>query len=543
MVINETIKIPARGHLLQTASEEFTEYEAFEKVQQKLCEYTVAKRDAYADNIKLVWHWYECVNCFESFQTPGNREQNEDDNEDDGTSFPPLENCSFLEWALQIALPGFEYVCGDYVFRAAPEKGEIVTCPHCNHAAHSFERQYCDYWVYSDSRLTMVTRTLSLSNRSSCNYSYMKKQGEPRDSPKKAQLTFNHENRQTYFRITDEQDKEIKHIHLDNQYMLKNHAIQNHINNDTSLKKLLISAFAQFYVGDFPFEINEITLDTLILINRFRGYPKDFYSAIPFSENSLKSEDSFSETADMLMAAQYADIDAVYRHFGLPEKKSIRRIIYQNPALVFYANEILRLPFRNTDILQQILSSEIIYSLLSKLHTFPGIITLISDKIESAGEINAWMFVKKMLHNIEYAAGMYLISAPKNQLRMLRRKSSDAGYDVEYGAVLPYSLPIPRKGSDISSDKIGDYDFIAPKSTFELDKAGRELHNCLVDYRRCGRQVIIVKKDSICVAAIEINKDEVVQALLKMNEPIEDNEELYCAFKIWTEKHGVTYSS
>ena len=39
------------------------------------------------------------------------------------------------------------------------------------------------------------------------------------------------------------------------------------------------------------------------------------------------------------------------------------------------------------------------------------------------------------------------------------------------------------------------------------------------------------------VAAVEVYKDEIVQALLEGNEPINDDEELYAAFTQWAESN------
>jgi hypothetical protein len=113
---------------------------------------------------------------------------------------------------------------------------------------------------------------------------YGKRISDPEIFPLKAQVIFNHENRQTTFLLSDNHGEIIEQSILDEQRNpLNGYVMLTHINSDTPLKRALAETFGQFYDGSIPFDISEITLHTFILLNQFQGFPKDFYNAIPFA--------------------------------------------------------------------------------------------------------------------------------------------------------------------------------------------------------------------------------------------------------------------
>ena len=64
-------------------------------------------------------------------------------------------------------------------------------------------------------------------------------------------------------------------------------------------------------------------------------------------------------------------------------------------------------------------------------------------------------------------------------------------------------------------------------------KAGIELDNCLVHWEGNRNPVAVVLDGREYLAAIEVEKDIVIQFLGKSNEPLENGSELFTAVQKW----------
>ena len=539
MTIEEKIRIPSKSHLLHEDSEVLTEHRACEKVSKCAHEYTVARRDAGAGEIRLTRHWYTCVNCYAYFnasdmQLTKNEVEQDEDAETPGDAIHLSSGKKdFFEWALQLALPGFEHDREDYIFRTLPDKPE---CPHCGYIATSTTTQYHDYRIHSTAKSTIVTQIILSSNDYVYSLPYSDTNKKEISFPVFVQLVFEHDSKKTYFALSDINDEFLEEpFEVCSEKALINYIIGDHLSVDTPLRNKLIDIFASlFYDGAIPFDKSDITLDLLILLNTFQSYPGNFYSSIPFAGFTLRVDESFQETSAMLISNNYKDIENIYRHYSLPQKKSIRRIVFSTPALLFFAKELATIPFQNNiDILRSLLSSDSVFAILSKLHSLPGVSLFISDLIEARGEANAWSFVKKNIPYLEYGAALYLLSEPNKRLQMLRQKNAYFYEQFLSGITPTYSLPIPKNKGNIQDCRVGDYYFVSPRNTFDIMQAGIELSNCLARRQYRMNQFFFVKDNNDYVAAIEVFRGEVIEAFRAENAPIKDDKNLFAAFTQW----------
>lgn len=543
LMMSKEIVIPAKGHFLREESEILPEYLAFERVQTGTRRYTMARREAGSREIRLFWHRCECAGCFQTFFPPfltleGILDKTDLDILAQLAGEPvdrPLPLEEFFNWALQLTLPGLDNDQEDFVFFELPDRDDSLICPHCEYTTRAAARTFINR-VESGPFLTVVTQTLILGDGRAAVLPYGNPLAEPADLPLKAQVVFDHKNRQTAFMLFNNREEIIEHSVLDEQCdPLNGYAFLAHINAG-QLKTALAEAFGRFYRGSIPFDTDEITLNTFVLLNRFQGYPKDFYNAIPFAGNTRKIDGSFHAVTASLMAAQYKDIDTVYRRYGLPDKKSIRKAVFQTPALLFYAEELAALPFRNVDVFLQILQSDDIFYILSKLHLLPGILVYLAAMVNEKGEANAWAFVKKIIDFLEDAASIYLLSPPENKRPVLRKtvkELTEWHYNGYYKS--PYNLPVIKKSAGVPDSRVDEYDFRALKNTFEYREAGIKLRNCLARYRYHSGQVFIIEHNHRPLAALEVCGEEIVHAFLAENESVQNDERLYAVLVRWAE--------
>ena len=548
MDVDRTVVCISKGHQLHEESLVLPEYRAFEHVIFSKHAYTTAKRETNGKMIRLIWHWYTCADCHHTFQIPDQATDEVTTDEADNVNSPGLNEdkptlsskSSFCDWALQCAFFGFNSSQDDFIFVPLPETDKLLTCPHCGFVTHTFSRSF-KYVINSNPFMTTVTQNIEYSDKwiaLPLKYSCAKQKV---DFPLEASFLFNHKDKRTIFLLSDCGNNIIEIRNLEEQDdLLSGYLINTHISSDTPVKNTLAEIFSQFYEDSLPFGTKELNLEVFALLNRFQGFPKVFYNAIPFAGTGLRIDCSFAETASLLK--RYADVPEVYKHYGLPEKKSIRRIIFDNPAFLFYARELVALPFYNTDIVYQILEAEGAFDFLSKLHSLPGIVTYLTALVNANGEIFTWKSIKNSMDNLENAAAIYLLLSKENKKLFLHKNFNEIDiFDIHTERI--YNLPVPLSNRNCYPDcYIGKYYFCVLTNTHEYRKAAEMLQNCLANYWNHSSNIVVgIKKKHTYVAAIEVSGNRIEQACLAMNEPIETDHEVFKAFTQWVAINGLQY--
>jgi len=518
-----------KSHKLRAKVEAFLSVQqAYEKIRVLSNMYTVATKEV--NEIKISEYYCVCASCEELFW-PCVTEVDE--------RKLSQKKEEFFDWTLQIALACMGAKPKRFSFLKIPELGEWVNCLKCGYKVPLGLN--CVVESGKDKEETVIIHDFNDSD-GFVPAEYEEDYINLRKGSLRTKVVFDHKKGQTYFTLSDNYGGKIKHLDLSEEdEPLKGYKMREYINSDIQIKKVLLEAFSQFYKKvTFPFLAEELDLDKMILLNKYRGYPRNFYDGIPFSCNSRKIDESFGEISKELSSRRYSEVDKLYLQLGLPDKKAIRRIIFDNPSLLFYGREIRELPFDNADILQQLLTNDVVFRLLSKLHSFPGAMGFISDMIEEKGEVHAWNCIAKNCNNFEFRAALYAIATPESKRLMVKSKGVFTKL-IESGVELPYSLPVVKNElctvPDISN--MDGHDFILLKNTFDYQKAGRELNNCLGDFVEEEGRIFVAKRKGKYVASIRVYEDVIEQALLSGNESIVNDKLFLIAFEKWVKKHNL----
>lgn len=133
----------------------------------------------------------------------------------------------------------------------------------------------------------------------------------------------------------------------------------------------------------FPFESYEINYDLMLLLTKYVGYTnKDFYFCIPNKLHTNTIFDTFRSIDKKLQ--NYNDILNLFNDSRLPNCKSLKRILFLNPQLLYYVSEIERLWDLLGDInfLKEILECSERYYILACLHVYQNLINFMNDFID-----------------------------------------------------------------------------------------------------------------------------------------------------------------
>ena len=556
MNISKEIKIPVQNHKLHFETEAFSAYDAYLRVKDCANSPISAIKSEDYLSITLRFAKIECPLCLSKHPMaafayiPGENPEdsndqehkNSDDNEDTaGEKRTKLIN-EFYNWAMQISIP--EIIdTREFSFIKFCENDSMM-CSHCGHTEALTEGDTNGYRLSIDSNnsRTSITQKIKREDaRKLLPYGIYEPTGA--SIPREINLIFDHDTGKTFFEEKSGGATQKNDI-TEKTNPLNGFKLRKFISDSMDLKKLLILIFEELCNGNMPFYDIEITLETLIILNRFKGFPTRFYNAIPFRHGTRSLDSSFIVIADLL--SNYQNIDLIYKQLGLPQKKSFRKVIFERPELLFYAHEIRKLFCLNYDVLVDMLSSRFIYGLLAHLRIKPELFIFLNQMIKETGSVSTWNYLKKCPENFVFDAtdylrvtdgrsGVYPIKRWRKNLKS-ERNASGIGFNV--------SAP---QESEIPDEQIESYYFVKLKNSDEYEKAAVELKNCLRGFWRFsfGGVVFCIKTgskyDSKYVAAIEVDKKKVIEAGLSGNEPINNNKEVYAVFMSWVKKHGLKH--
>jgi ribosomal protein S27AE len=342
------------------------------------------------------------------------------------------------------------------------------------------------------------------------------------------EISFNHASRKTYLSIRSENTTEEIDITEDSG-ITEGLLIKNQIRVNPKLRNLLVKIFED--INGNKICSFEITLEKLIEHNRFKGFPQNFYNAIPFCEGSKKIHDSFTNICEKL--SSYYDVEKIYQKYGLPNKKSIRKTIFENPQLVFYTDVIVNLPFKNHDVLFNILNSHFAYRFLAEIRSNNDLNVFIKKMIEERGEAQTWKYYCKNPNKFMYEAGFFRIVTSFGEKECTVREVRKGIKQLRGNNHIPFNVfvPLSEKNKAMES-RIGQFDFIRLKSSEEYNEASRIFRNCLRDYwlYYCQSDVYgIFEKDEL-VGVAEVQGGNVMQTQFNTKDP---QEPIFKAFEKW----------
>ncbi len=311
-------------------------------------------------------------------------------------------------------------------------------------------------------------------------------------------------------------------------------------NDYKAVERNLKRLFAQAWGAALPFCSRTYRLDLFFRMTTFVGYPAVFYFSVPLAPGALVVEKSFRAQAKKLHFAK--NIDTAYTDSGLPQIKSVRRIVFENPGLCFYAEEICELLHMLGDhnLLCTLLRNSHIYEILSDLHMRPGIFSYLRDYIAVMGAKRLLMCIEKSWelvsnHAIDYAC-------MSQALRLQTQSQWKAKSEAEITERRPSAYSIPRGCPDerIKDCVIDGYQFFWLRNSNDYQLAGEQLNNCLGQWPTSSAPVVCMKRNEHWLAAIAVSGNEVVDALGYDNRELEVDPRLYGVLKKWMQRNHLT---
>ena len=360
-------------------------------------------------------------------------------------------------------------------------------------------------------------------------------------------------NGRTYLSYENEFHEEIHKKDITEEFdRTDNSAIFTLISNNAEIKQFIVDYLKPFWESDFPYETDKTELADFIALNRFRGFDRKFYCAVPYKIGTLTVDSSFPvyKTSREALSA-FADS-------SLPQKsKSLKKTLFENQGLLFYISELEALYdcIKNIDIFSDIINCPNINILLYYLHTYPSVVQFIADFCKSGEQKRKFanLINQSVYDTCELAKDYALLrDSYKNELAIsnfaeyigkIERNERDY-YRPTSPENTHYSMPMEIVDYSLE-DTVFNYDFRYLKSTNDTAFAGAELNNCLTGWRCTDNNVIVIKKGVQLVAAIQLayRGTRVDQAMLSHNDYIEEDEALYKIFHTWLEKHDLLYLS
>lgn len=354
---------------------------------------------------------------------------------------------------------------------------------------------------------------------------------------------FNLQSGHTYVCITNQKGNAacIRDI-TENPNFIRNGILYNLLLTSQRLRKELKKIFKGN--SAFAFYSRLLTFEDLVIATRFVGYNKEFYNSIPLCVGTYKIFPGFKPIAKKMHLAK--NIPALYKQLGLPANKATRRIVFSNPGLIFYHDEIKQLynATTNIDYFSGILLFNHIYYILAKINCYP----VLSGFIQETFKYGNGSAVMRQMTNHFYSLSVYGIrymSMKDDVKKMERRRKKWLSLCAEY-AYGDYSSVLPavirfEPCDEMPDCEIDGYRFEWLVTSSDFQKAGQIMHNCL---ESTFEPTIVIKSNGIYVAAISLDVlsyKKITQAYMCNNQPVSNSTVLFNAIQKWCKRHDVEW--
>ena len=368
-----------------------------------------------------------------------------------------------------------------------------------------------------------------------------------RRGPFTESLTFHLGKGRTYLSLEDGEGDPVAFYDITDRPLdlLREDPILQAVEGEKSLYRELQRLLQPFWGGKLPFSRKELDLNGYRLLTRFVGYDRDFYAELPLTLGRDRVEGTFASLARQLHRADR--IPRLLEKSSLPRAKSLRRLLFTRPSLMFYLPELEALwpLLKDLNYLTRFLSEDPCraFSLLAYLHRFPAVVGFLREYGEVMGNAGLFRLISCPGEMWMDSALSFLAMNDREKRRERERWLRDGDL---YSAPLRiwnflFSLPVPCKAAKALPDRdLTGFSFRRLRNTGEYRRAGRELKNCLVQGDFYG-DVYGVLRDGRYVAAVEVIGSRVEQAAGVRNVSIAADPVLFKAFRAWASAFHLVY--
>ena len=364
--------------------------------------------------------------------------------------------------------------------------------------------------------------------------------------PMYEELTFNFKNGHTFVRLLDRNKAAIETCDITEQKaLLQGSFFARLLGCNKRVVRLVKKIFVREWQSNLPFKTSELNLTKFMLLTEFIGYPKIFYHSIPYSIGTHNVYALFKSRRKALHSARR--IVKRYESVSWMRTKSIRKLIFLNPAFLFYEHECEALSeiFVNINLFRSVLCMPDIFTVLGRLNENRGILDFLRDYAAVKGEMSLKreMMTSPVYLN-EYA---FRYGGLSDRAKVRERKQWKNGIsikDICKFDTARVSLPVFSCDIGIPDCVVYGFHFFRLGSESDYFEASNKLNNCLRFFldrsdMADNNPVICVSKGEKLVAAIEVHGKSIVQASGYSNRPLEYDPYLYKAYTIWRKKYNL----
>lgn len=307
------------------------------------------------------------------------------------------------------------------------------------------------------------------------------------------------------------------------------------------LRRAVARAFAASGIP-LACRVAELRLQDLIEAVRFIGFPAAFYTAIPYTADTCSLDRSFYTAAARLHRANR--VEQAYLAAGLPAAKSVRRIFFQQPWMLFYPQEAAAFwrAVESPSVFCRLMSGEQGCSRLAFFHQYPAAMVYFADYCRVKGVSALRRGMEQDAGEMYGAAMRYAVMNPRLRQQEQRRWKQKGNRRQEY-APSAYSVPVVSEPDERMEGATGGYTFRWLRSTNEYRAAGKALENCLTQWCVGMPPVLLVRKNGEPLAAVEVKDGMITQAYLANNRLLRHNEALLKAAERWAALRGLQWQT
>ena len=452
---------------------------------------------------------------------------------------PKKSNSEILEWA-NIQLSFFGESNSVLKIQDFNEYSESFICPECGYCSRKTD-DYANISIEAAENRVYVKREIKKLSELITTEWFEGKISV--DFPVYECVVFDFESGITSLEIIRENDVLFCRNATDEKISFRGNISANLISKNPIIKRILKRLFEQISGYKIPFSVKELDFHSFINLTQFKGFPKNFYYAIPFVENAFVIDDTFKNIALLLKNPESAM--RLLKDSSLPSCKSVKRLFATNSGLFFYLKEceFLYSIFNDVNLLCTLLQWEFVYTVLLRLHYYDGLKAFFADYSRTVGFNRLFDNLYKRNYRVfDYAVKYFSLNENAKKEEQKKWVENVNVFDTlrslnDYDDNLSITMiPAP---ANIKNCVVGKYSFKTMKNRREYVEAGEKLKNCLVNWGAEDNPVIVVMTGEKMIAAMEIENGKILQARRKNNQTVFPESELYKAMEKWCKKFAI----
>lgn len=314
-----------------------------------------------------------------------------------------------------------------------------------------------------------------------------------------------------------------------------------YIENHKYVIQLIAEKFLeQWPEKELPFDLDELTVERLVLMTRYVGFPKNFYISLPLSRETNCVDENFATIDAKLRKIE--DVLEILREYEVPTSKTLNRIFYTNPAYCYYVEEVMKMwkVINNLDLYVRFLNSGKVFEVLSYLHDYPCAILFFEDYVREKSVVSLLRRIGNEWRDVRLYAVSYSAMSDSRKVQEQKRWGKRTLF---VRAAANYSRPVQTEENEVKDCTVEGFSVIKLRTSNDFLDAAEGLHNCLEGYDTYSDSaVFVIKKGTKYRAAIQIRNGEIITALGYENSEIEYDEEIYRIYLLWKIKWGLSES-